>query len=128
MKNDINTYCELFQICQGTQEYFWNQVREKLAIDDKVKKISGEAQTGNKEYYKNELSQMIDGLIEQISVKTSIVLMGIITQSLGQSPDKSTETMRRFDSRIQELTSDYLLNSLLKDIISKVEKDRSTNE
>lgn len=120
MDKFIHKYKELYEICKGTQEYFWKQVEAKVIDDQMLQKLSVNS-SNNTEYYKAHIDNILEGVGEELSAKTAIVLLGIITTVITLKSDTATDKLRRFDTRIQEITSDYLFNPLLAEIIKQAE-------
>jgi hypothetical protein len=123
-ENGLEKFAELYQICIGTQEFFWKQVIDKLDIDSMLNdKLSGDV-SGNKEFLKKQLERMVEDMTESISAKTAVVLMGIILVATTKSTDSGNIQLKRFDSRFQELVEDYLVTDSLKYVLNEARREK----
>ena len=128
-KNEaINKFAELYLICKGTQEYFWKSAREHFDGDDRVTQLINQVTSVNKEYAKQQMYQSINAKIEEISTKTSVVLMGILTTAIASKDMSGPRKLKYFDSKVQELTEDYLVSPVLMSAIEKGEKSETPHE
>jgi len=122
------TYIELFKICEATQDYFWKQVVNKFNHSEEVAKFLQKMDGGNKEYTAIRLKKGIEEILSAFSIKTAIVLLGIITRATTQGADGWSQSLQRFDSRLQEITTDYLANPLLMRVIKEANEARGKDE
>lgn len=120
----IKPFEDLFEICVGTQEYFWKNVIDNLGDQDGMKRILSQLGDGtNSDYLYEKIQKQVEGLTRSVSVKTSLLLMALILKVVYleiEGPDKTFYDIKSFDLQLERSLNEFLQTDAFKYLTSQV--------